>query len=150
MVRYIPSLFEPYRSKCRVYLSGANQIIPYLVFTTVQFNTKDYDVNDEFDISNYRFTAKESGYYLINVTVRWGSSTDQLQHTLAIVINGSNYKSSSTVRSSGSSAFSQSLSDIIYLNKGDYIEIQVFTTVSGGSSLEAGENRTFMSIHRLS
>ncbi|MBU2652711.1 MAG: hypothetical protein KKA81_17425 [Bacteroidetes bacterium] len=47
----------------RVHRNGAAQGIPRITVTTFNANTKDYDINTEFDLSTDRFTPTQAGYY---------------------------------------------------------------------------------------
>ena len=51
-------------SRCRVYYTNG-QTIPGIYPTKLNWDTEDYDGNDEWDVGTKRWTAKEAGYYLI-------------------------------------------------------------------------------------
>ena len=50
---------------------GSTQSISSGTYTKLQFNTKNYDTNNNFDATtNYRFTPTVAGYYQINFSNR--------------------------------------------------------------------------------
>ena len=52
-------------SGCRVYRSSG-QTIATSTYTIVEYDNETYDLNAEWDSAvNYRFTAKQAGYYMI-------------------------------------------------------------------------------------
>jgi len=103
---------------------NADQTISHWTETTLQFDTKTYDVNSEFDTSTYRFTPTQEGYYWITLQVEWDGSTDyhyELQNRLRI--NGSVVKTTkgSLNFSYGNTGIVQS--DIFYFNgTTDYLD----------------------------
>jgi len=143
-------------SKARAYRTG-NQDGYYSNWWKVNLNTESYDNNNEFDsTTNYRFTVKEAGYYSIT-----GQVTKQLssngwyeaaiyKNGSAIVIDVSPFCGNDT--GDGNPIYDvRHMSDIVYLEKDDYIELYaVNKRGSGNLQVVGGSNRTFLSIHRLS
>ena len=137
-------------SKVRAYRSNSEQIVQSSTWTKVQLNAKNYDTQNEFDsTTNYRFTAKKSGYYLVIGSIFWKSSVDQCYHGIYIRKNG-NTVTDGSIRSPGSHSFAVKVSDVIYLETNDYLELWCFH-VLGGSNLNIGNGSdlTFMVINRL-
>jgi hypothetical protein len=138
------------RSRARVYRTNTRQTIASDTLTKVQFNAKNYDNQNEFDITNnYRFTPKKSGYYLVIAQVHWGSSVDQTHHAICTVVNGVAVDSSRK-RSSGTGYFTQECHDIVYLTPNDYLELYVYQNSGGNINIEYGSGETYMAIHKLS
>ena len=82
----------------------------------IVFDVKTYDTKNEFDITtNYRFTAKESGYYLINAHFFVISYVISFY----IYIDGTQSSYLSYVAAAGLS----SPSALVYLRAGQYLEI---------------------------
>jgi hypothetical protein len=72
------------------YLS-ANQTFSTATTTKAQFNTTRFNLNSNFNTSNYRFTPTVAGYYLVNFRGRIRSSTSNNNTVLYIYKNGSSY-----------------------------------------------------------
>jgi len=103
-----------------VYLASS-QNFPSGTFTKIQFNAKEFDTNNNFDITtNYRFTPTVAGYYQINLN--FGISSYQTgERTMGIYKNGSLYKQFSDI--TATSIYVISGSCLVYLNGStDYIE----------------------------
>ena len=100
------------------YLSS-NQAISSSVFTKVQYNTKEFDTNSNYDnATNYRFTPTVAGYYQVNTTIGLTSSTAVI--LLSIYKNGSEFKRSGQAYTS---SINCEVSALIYMNgSSDYIE----------------------------
>ena len=139
-----------FTSRVRAYLATAVQTITSGVITKVQLNAEDYDSQGEFDpTTDYRFTAKKTGYYQVNAVVRWTGGVDQDYTILYIYKNGAAV-AANVARASGTGYFSQSISDIIYLAANDYLELDVYQGTGTDKSLEHDSIWTFMAIHKLS
>ena len=91
---------------------------------TVIFNSEILDTNSEYDVSNGKFTAKYSGYYLFGGIIAISNSS--ANPGLNVLKNGSQYPGSVA---SWSAAMSGNpflnFSFILYLIPGDYIELSV-------------------------
>lgn len=138
------------QSAVRAYLQN-NYIFPGGQYITVPFDVETYDTQNEFDTSTHRFTAKESGKYLVRATLclLFPPSGDI---SVQIWKNGGsptimNYNVPATAN-----AINFHVEDIIQLSSGDYVEIIVFSYVTGSTTLGgvAGGVRTFLLIHKLS
>lgn len=111
---------------------SAAQSVPSSTYVKVQFNTKEYDTNTNYDSTNYRFTPTVAGYYLITSLILFTSQSNSTTGIYSVLYkNGSIYRyqqqASSTV---GCSVFN---SQTIYLNGStDYVEHYVYQN-SGGT-----------------
>ena len=55
-----------FASKAHAFRDGTAQTIPSGSFTKVEWDVKEYDGLNEFDIvTNHRFTATDAGYYMV-------------------------------------------------------------------------------------
>ena len=89
----------------------------------VVLSSETYDTGNDFDsATNYRFTAPASGYYLVSATMKWFYLLTNKIYTLFLYKNGSAYSSSKNL-GGDSSQISCPLSDIVYLEKDDYLEL---------------------------
>jgi len=140
-----------FNSRVRVYLSS-DQSIAGQTTTKINFDTEDYDGNNEWDTSTYKFTAANAGYYLITCRLYWDTTFPNDQRfTIYIYKNGSNvslqgwrYSSISTGSQMGH------ITDILYLAAGDTIEFYVYQGDTSAHSLRALSKGCFAAIHRLS
>jgi hypothetical protein len=117
---------------CRVY-HNANQSIPNGSFTTLAFNSEDYDTDTLHDTStnNSRLTADRDGYWLIFLHVSFDSNAtgDRL---VRITENGTNDIASIQVRASPGVTTDISLSTVYHLASTEYVEARVNQN-SGGA-----------------
>jgi uncharacterized protein YaiE (UPF0345 family) len=103
-----------------VYLSSS-QSFSSGTFTKIQFSAKEFDTNNNFDITtNYRFTPTVAGYYQINLS--FGISNTQTgERTIGVYKNGSLYKQFTDITATYIWVISGSC--LVYLNGStDYIE----------------------------
>ena len=140
----------PKQSKARVYRATSSQPVASGVFTKVQFNAANYDIQSEFDIiTNYRFTAKKKGYYLISASLRYSASVANKFFMVNIYKNGSSYS-----RDVEQTAFADELSpnvvDIIFLDIDDYIEIYAYHNAGTNQNIYFMGHNNFCAIHKLS
>ncbi len=139
-------------SKARGYRVTSNQAITTDTWTKIQLNAETFDVNSEFDIAtNYRFTAKEAGYYLVNAALRYTNVAADLPFHIAIYKEGSIYSQVRTFAILAGDDQSVAISDIVYLDVGEYIELYTYHYMGGPTkNILPGSDITFMSVHRIS
>lgn len=150
MVKYIPPLFEPYKSRIRANRAISYQAIPAYSEVKVEFNAKTYDGLGEFDeVTNYRFTAKKAGYYLVHTQLRWTSLVVDEYYASSIkknnvMITSNDFRTPTTL------SYMQAFSDIVYLSAGDYIEVFVYNGSGTEARLTPNGPYTILAIHKLS
>ncbi|OMF88958.1 hypothetical protein [Paenibacillus sp. FSL R7-0337] len=126
------------RSRCEGTANSA-QAIAGSTMTKILFGRKDYDSLNEYDSSTSRFTAKVSGVYLIAVTIPLTNLPAQARTLMDLRRNGAGIWRLQDTTSSVLSEASLSGSTSMYLNAGDFIDIQVYiggyniNTVAGGA-----------------
>lgn len=102
-------------------------------FGKVQFDTKRFDTNSNFDnVTNFRYVAPVAGFYQFNA--RAGSSqTQDTLNEIAFYKNGVELTDGfvGNTGGAGTQTWMVSISDLIQLAAGDYIE--VFFLASGGA-----------------
>jgi len=139
----------PKQSKVRAYL-GSNQTVPTSTFTKILIDTENWDAQDEFDpTTNNRFTAKETGWYSAGGCVLYDPSTDGARYITLLYKNGASYANSNAVPG-GTSANGAVLSDKVYLEAGDYLELYTYHTAGADQTANAGSNATWFFVHKLS
>ena len=110
----------------RVYLSSSYSI-PSVGWATVNFDEVDYDTTGDFDITSDKFICSTSGYYLISGSLMFSPMNDGEIIYVATVIEGV-LKAGSTAHASQTSSLSTDFTAIVYLNKGDYVEMWAYHT----------------------
>jgi len=128
-----------------------NQTISDITDTKIQFDTETYDALEEF--SGHKFTATKTGYYLISAMLLLDRAVDQKLFKLMIYKNGAK-NSVAYTRTSGTNAQGVSITDIVFLNPGDYIEIYLFQNTGANVYTESlsgvnGET-SYLIIHQIS
>lgn len=103
---------------------SSSQSISSSVYTKVQFQTEEFDTNNNFDsTTNYRFTPTVAGYYQVNAAINPATTTTTT--IISLYKNGSGYKNIQTSASSSG----MGISALIYCNgTTDYIETYAFLT----------------------
>ena len=98
-------------------------------WTKVQFQTEEFDTNNNFDsTTNYRFTPTVAGYYQLTSLVNIGAN---YSGAIAIYKNGSNYKQGISFASAGTTFQSWLATSLVYFNGStDYAEIYLYITSS--------------------
>ena len=139
------------KSRIRAYPS-ATATITNLTATKVVLNTEDFDEQGEFDsTTNYRFTVKREGYYLIIGHILYESNivVDKV-YIVSIYKNGSELDRFYNQSSLATQHLSAEVTTILKLKTDDYIEL--FTTHNAGSdqTLSSGSKDVYLAIHKLS
>jgi hypothetical protein len=136
-------------SYCRVYRATTAQTISTGSFVKVEFNAEEYDIQSEFDSNtNYRFTAKKAGSYIINAHIEWASPEADKRFIIAIYVNGSSVAWQDCV-SGAITPFGQAINDIITLGINDYVEIFVRNYATGDETITASSITTYLSIAKM-
>lgn len=119
----------------RAYQNG-NINVTAATFTKVQINTEDFDTASCFDTSIYRFTPNVAGYYQVNATVSFATTSTI---TRAIVIIYKNGSENTTGNDINASVNRLTVSALIYMNgTTDYLEL--YGWVNGAGTLSFNGN----------
>jgi hypothetical protein len=139
-----------FNSRVSAYLS-ANQTIANNTATKIQFNTKVFDDNNEYNsTTNYRFTAANAGYYLVLANLLYHAyATDNVAQGMIYKNGSSIFQNTSQTGASGGD-LGISLSAVVYLAANDYIEIYTLQVTQSSQTLYGGAGKTSLFIHRLS
>ena len=134
-------------SKCRVYLS-VPQTIPYPPsgYTPLRLTGINFDILGEWDSVNYKFIAKESGYYLVHGSCRMSQYSGAMNMS-AITVNSVVTAKQRVLRTS---VINNSVpTDLVFLNAGDFIQLTAYVTINN-TVINEGSDETWLFIHRLS
>lgn len=128
--------FSAYQSSAQTALAGST-------FTKVQFQTKDYDTNSNFDsTTNYRFTPTVAGYYQFNAGAACANALGGL--IVSLYKNGGEYRRG-VISASVSGINSDSIvSTQLYMNgTTDYVEVYAYQNSGTTASLSASSALTW-------
>jgi hypothetical protein len=130
---------------CRAYLNGAQNTTSGAT-TKVLLDTENYDTGSDFDTDNSRFVAPKTGYYQVNASIRYNDLADGSESRVLIYVNGAVYSGSVTYLGVTNGDPSSSLSDLVYITAGQYIELYAVQN-SGTEALTTGTANNFMTVH---
>lgn len=130
--------------KARVYRNAAFTTVAG-VWTKIPFDSKEYDPENLFSITNSRLTISESGTYAISSRYSQNNPSNAIT-LIACYKNGVLVTMGSEARVAG--YFGVNLTDFLYLNKGDYLEVFYYT--SSISNFDVNSSKCYFSIHKLS
>jgi len=136
----------------RAYRSGSDQSMSHNTATKVELNSESWDIGGFYDHStNYRYTPTVAGYYQVNASIQDISNVDVYDIIIYIYKNGASV-SQGRIRYIGATnddlyTTVASVSDIIYLDGDDYIELyaQIASEDSSGVKVNDSQVATFMS-----
>ncbi len=130
------------------------QSIPNATYEIIEYDTVVFDNLGEYDnVTNYRFTAKETGYYLVSASLVSANVEFTANEAFIITIykNGVQY-SVGGYNTSGATVTirrSPNITDIIYLTAGEYIDIRGYQSTGINMALESDETYNYFSVHKL-
>lgn len=108
----------------------------------VNFDVLEYDVSGDFNIISDRFICPTSGYYLISGMATFTAMQDGETISVAAVREGVR-EAGSIVQAAHTNVLSVGLTDIVYLNAGDYVELQVYHTGSAPRTIYGSTAGTY-------
>jgi hypothetical protein len=131
-----------------VNLGGTEQSVPTSSFTKLAHNTEVFDTDNAFDTTNYRFTVPsgKAGKYYFYATARVNSSAVFTRLVSSIYKNGAGQ---SQVNMNNTNEVSTSVSTILDLNVGDYVEHYVHQNAGNNKGFHGDTNRTFFLGYKL-
>lgn len=97
--------------------------IPGNILTKLNFSTEIYDLLDEYANTSSRFTASKRGIYQISARAMFTSAAEASNFYLRVGVNGQNTIGDHKVNNGQGVSVELQISDQLYLNAGDYVEI---------------------------
>lgn len=124
------------------YQSSA-QTITFSVATKIQFQTEEWDTNNNYDnATNYRFTPTVAGYYLVQAVVSANVSGNGYSYPM-IYKNGALYANGVINATAGQYA-GVPVQRVVYFNGStDYVEIYYVSAGSGTFTTQNGSTLTW-------
>lgn len=115
---------------------GTTQTVSNLTATKLSANTEEFDTNNNYDPSTFRFTPTVAGYYQVNGHINASATTSLARIFVLLYKNGSGIKNGSDYFVSGSRG---TLSTLVYMNgTTDYLELYGYLQGTGTLSFTAG------------
>lgn len=130
-------------AKVRAHMSVA-QNVPNATQTKILYNAEDFDILNNF--INARFTATVQGYYEVTASVSFMSSFIQIAY-IYILKNGSTWLSQHNSKPN-TTPNSIMLTDLVFLNVGDYIEMWVAQMSGSTQQFNIGLD-TYLTIRKI-
>ena len=128
-------------------------IIATSVITSVVFEQEKHDTLGEYDHTTGIFTAKCTGYYIVNVTIHWGSQSWGSGNRCRIYI----FKNTTLLKYSidelqggGTFYVHQEANITIPLSVGDVIKVSINQDSGSNKSLYPSPSASMLTIDRLS
>ncbi len=151
-----------HQSRARAWLQNNSGVLSPFAWTAIFFDTLSYDEHSEWLIDPAGITSgfipTEEGYYQVNARTKIlvTDATPLDWCSIAIYVNGAMYAEGNNLRLGSSIPLQPSnnnapnVSDVVYLQAGDLVEIYVYSTITWPVNLAAGKTQTYCSIHKES
>jgi hypothetical protein len=125
--------------------ANSNDSITQTSSTKITLDAEVFDVSNKFDSStNYRYTPGIIGYYQFNGCVTYDSPEGGKRYIATIEKNGAEY-ASQAIDANGTLPLAACVSDVIYLDADDYVELTTYHESSGAEAIQGNSARTFLS-----
>ncbi len=136
------------QSGCRARLS-VNQTIATGTWTQLSLATKDWDIQNEFNTTTYRFTATKAGKYLVVLNGRIETLADGNSMLIAIYKNGALAGSYNTIILGAAGSGFLIGTDILSLNANDYIDFYIYHNYGASRTAEASMFNNYMVVTKI-
>ncbi len=133
-------------SLVRVNLS-ANQALTTAGWQKLSFDTEAFDTANEFAPGTNRFTATKAGYYSVRAAFHTNIQSNNNQYSIGVYKNGALYQETSGDHY-GIGQVERSVSCLVQLAAGDYIEVYAENFVSG-VSVDSYSGKTVLEIQQV-
>jgi hypothetical protein len=131
----------PSQVSFKAYFSGSNPSLAKGSLVTMPYNAREYDNQNNFSTSTYKFTAPVAGKYLFIANVNMYGVDDAAAVRIFLTINSSTnrllfWRQNMATGNTGDCNFSGS--DILSLAAGNTVEVRIITDGSGTFNVSAG------------
>ena len=136
-------------SRCSAYLSAVQAVVTYGTWHQVEFDLTAFDELNEFNTTTHKFTAKNSGYYIVTGAYGFEGLADDDQFGMYINKDGTPqiYNVSKT---GGVISPRKSISKVMYIAKDSFVDMYVRHLFGADRDLHAAISGTGLTVHRLS
>ena len=111
----------------------------------IPLDAESFDLGSDWDTSNGRFVTPVTGYYQVNASVRAGAVNANGVLITEVDVNSTSVLYASTAGTVNAQTMSCSISDILYLTAGQFVEL--YADCSTTEAVVATADATFMSIY---
>lgn len=149
--QYVDSQKSAAGSAASAYLS-TSQSIPANTVTTIRLNTEEFDLGNALDTTTFTYTVPASGTYLLTGSAQILSLANGKQCSLYVYRNNASIIMDGVHKaySSGSAAnYFLKVNKIVSLAAGDQITLRISHNDSVARTVEAGSDKSFLSITRI-
>lgn len=132
------------------YLGSSQTITTVSTWETVDIDTEEWDTDDAFNTTTFRFTPLIPGIYLFIVSAQISSLAVGKRFALRILRNGSNSRQGPVISSNSATAHQLTMS-VIFEADGidDYFEFQIWQDDSTSESIVSGASATRFQAFRI-
>lgn len=121
---------------------AANQNVSSATFTKVQFNTKGFDTNTNYDIGLFRFTPTVAGYYQVNAVCRDG--TGSVTGVIGMFIYKNGAPVSVTYVGAAGYGPSPATAPLVYMNGStDYLEVYYYQNSGATTAINSTSSGSY-------
>jgi hypothetical protein len=128
------------------YKSASNQSVNTDSTTEIVLDVENFDTGSNF--ASNRFTATVAGYYQVHGSLTVQAPEDQ-KYYITILAKNTNRFAQETVTASGTSDICSSVSSIVYLGVGDYVNMYLYHNSTGAINVLKGAYLTQFSVAKI-
>lgn len=137
------------QSGCRVRLSGNQTIGSGGSPTIIEFDTEDWDIQNEFNTATYKFTVTKAGKYICNLNAQIDDLDDVDLGIVYISVNGTIVRRSRLYASGGGQDTALLLTVIVDLVATDFVEFSVYHNQGANQVLVSDSAKTYAEIQKI-
>ncbi len=132
----------------------SDQSIPARTFTTIQWDSEDWDTQNEMSLGTYRYTLAADSKVSVccNALSQAKAWTFNQEWEIAIYVNGAQRKisGSQALTNAGDVCFFiATIAASLLLDAGDYVELKAYHTFTSAVNLRGSDKYTFASFQKL-
>lgn len=119
---------------CFAASKGTTQSLPSGTFTTVLFDTEEFDVGSDYNTSTGKFVVPVTGYYLLTAGVQLDSLTDGTRGITKLMV-GATEIARQVLHASHTQNLTPSVSTIAYLTASDEVTVEAYQITGGAINI---------------
>ena len=125
-------ILQPAKPAFRAYMSASQGAPSANTFTTIQFNTKSYDIGGNFNTSNYTFTTPVAGIYYFYTGYSYVANTgSESGGIISIFAGGSNIAAVDFYIKGSNARYGSCCSTTVQLNAGVAVTARAYGPARG-------------------
>jgi hypothetical protein len=126
-----------------------DQTIAHNTETKLNWDTEEYDIQGEFDLTNDRFTAKDAGVYFCMCQVQLKYPVAGKWGLVSIYKNGTRIKFAALFAVDGSDSLVTSIATFVQLSASDYIEFYYKHYMGVSKVTNGAQERTYFGVAKV-